>query len=187
MALGALRCPLPARGSCSFELWIALTHRSVSEVPLPSPEVIESVRQSCSSIPEGSPKLAVAFYRNLFELVPSVRDMFPADIRPQQQRMADALVAVVRYLDSPDEIADYLQRLGAQHHTQLGVRPKDYPHVGRALVRAVSEVSPTWSSSMSSAWVQVYEWITAHMLAGAERAASSAPAPDRNAAYPNRR
>lgn len=150
-----------------------MTHRSLSEVPLPSPDVIEAVRQSCSTLPEGSPRLAVAFYRNLFEIAPGVREMFAADLGPQQQRMADALVAVVRYLDEPEEIAGYLQQLGAQHHRELGVQPEHYPYVARALVRAVSEVSPTWSSSMSSAWVLVYQWVTANMLAGAEQAAES--------------
>lgn len=151
--------------------------RSITEVPLPSPETIDLVRQSCVDIPEGSIRLARLFYENLFNMVPEIRDMFSDDIKPQQQRMADALLSVVRHLDTPDEVAHYLQRLGAQHHRELGVRPEHYPHVGRALVRAVSEVSPTWSSSMSSAWVLVYQWVTANMLAGAENAmASSAEA-----------
>ncbi|MDE3719858.1 globin domain-containing protein [Nocardiopsis sp. N85] len=145
-----------------------MTLRRVSEVPLPDREIIDLVRQSCVDLPEGSTRLAKSFYDNLFEMVPAVRDMFSADLRPQQQRMADALLSVVRHLDSPDEIAHYLRRLGRDHHRDLGVLPEHYPYVGRALVRAVSEVSPTWSSSMSSAWVLVYQWITAQMIAGAE-------------------
>lgn len=149
-----------------------LQPRRITEVPLPNASVIEAVRQSCASLPTGSTRLAESFYANLFVMAPDVRAMFPEDIRPQQRRMADALVEVVRYLDAPDQVADYLRTLGAQHHRQLGIKPEHYPFVGRALVRAVSEVSPTWSSSMSSAWVLVYEWITATMLAGAEEAAS---------------
>lgn len=148
--------------------------RSISEVPLPDPATIEQVRLSCADIPEGSTRLSRAFYDNLFTMVPEMREMFSADLKPQQQRMADALLSVVQHLDTPEELAGYLRRLGSQHHRELGVRPEHYPHVGRALVRAVSEVSPTWSSSMSSAWVLVYQWVTAHMLAGAELAASSA-------------
>ncbi|WP_017609633.1 globin domain-containing protein [Nocardiopsis xinjiangensis] len=150
-----------------------MPYRSLPHASLPSQEVIDLVRQSCSDVPEGSTLLAGSFYRNLFKMVPEMRDMFSDDLGPQQQRMADALLAVVRHLDSPDEIAEYLQQLGAQHHRQLGVLPEHYPHVGRALVRAVSEVSPTWTSSMSSSWVLVYRWITAHMLAGAQEAASA--------------
>ncbi len=152
-----------------------MTHRSISEVPLPDQEVIDLVRQSAVDVPMGSARLAKCFYDNLFAMVPEVRDMFPEDIKPQQQRMADALLSVVQHLDDPGEVAAYLQSLGLQHRRALGVRPEHYPHVGRALVRAVSEISPTWSSSMSSAWVLVYQWITANMLAGAERAHPPAP------------
>ncbi|CAL9422959.1 Flavohemoprotein [Nocardiopsis dassonvillei] len=152
-----------------------MTLRRVSEVPLPDRETIDLVRRSCVDVPEGSARLARSFYDNLFEMVPAVRDMFSNDLRPQQQRMADALLSVVRHLDEPDEIARYLRDLGRQHHRELGVLPEHYPYVGRALVRAVSEVSPTWSSSMSSAWVLVYQWITANMLAGAEEAAAPSP------------
>ncbi len=137
-------------------------------MPLPDRETIELVRLSAVDVPEGSARLARSFYENLFAMVPAVRGMFADDIRPQQQRMADALLSVVRHLDDPDDVAHRLRRLGRQHHRELGVLPDHYPYVGRALVRAVSEVSPTWTSSMSSAWVLVYQWITAQMIAGAE-------------------
>lgn len=156
---------------------IDVTLRPISEVPLPSPDVIELVRRSCTDVPEGSARLASSFYKHLFAMAPELREMFSSDLRPQQQRMADALLSVVQHLDTPDEVAQYLRQLGAQHHRALGVRPEHYPHVGRALVRAVSEISPTWSSSMSSAWVLVYQWVTAHMLAGAQLSASAGTPP----------
>ncbi|WP_444962264.1 globin domain-containing protein [Nocardiopsis sp. M1B1] len=147
-----------------------MSPRSIEEVPLPAPAVIEAVRQSCSALPPGSTRLADRFYQNLFEMAPAVRDMFPANMQTQKERMAFALLEVVRYLDEPEEVAGYLRRLGAQHKRDMDIKPEHYPFVGRALVRAVSEVSPTWSSSMSSAWIVVYEWITANMLAGAREA-----------------
>ncbi|WP_017569416.1 globin domain-containing protein [Nocardiopsis halotolerans] len=153
-----------------------MSPRSIQEVPLPAPAVIDAVRQSCAGLPPGSTHLADRFYQNLFAMAPAVRDMFPQNMRTQKERMAFALLEVVRYLDEPEEVAGYLRQLGAQHKRSLGVRPEHYPYVGRALVRAVSEVSPTWSSSMSSAWIDVYEWITANMLAGAEDPESAAPA-----------
>ncbi|WP_082375989.1 globin domain-containing protein [Nocardiopsis sp. NRRL B-16309] len=148
-----------------------MSPRRITEVPLPDESVIEAVRASCARLPAGSTRLAERFYENLFAMAPDVRAMFPDDLRPQHKRMATALLEVVRHLDSPDDVAGYLQDLGAQHQRELNVKPEHYPFVGRSLVRAVSEISPTWSSSMSSAWVLVYEWITANMLAGAERAA----------------
>jgi hemoglobin-like flavoprotein len=158
-----------------------LSPRSIEEVPLPAPAVIEAVRQSCSALPPGSTRLADRFYQNLFEMAPAVRDMFPANMQTQKERMAFALLEVVRYLDEPEEVAGYLRRLGAQHKRDMDIKPEHYPYVGRALVRAVSEVSPTWSSSMSSAWIVVYEWITANMLAGAREAESAGSGESRTA------
>ncbi|WP_121186667.1 globin domain-containing protein [Nocardiopsis sp. Huas11] len=156
-----------------------MSPRRITEVPLPDESVIEAVRASCARLPAGSTRLAERFYENLFAMAPDVRAMFPDDLRPQHRRMASALLEIVQHLDSPDDVAGYLQDLGAQHHRELQVKPEHYPFVGRALVRAVSEISPTWSSSMSSAWVLVYEWITANMLAGADRAAEQAAGPRR--------
>ncbi|WP_304454057.1 globin domain-containing protein [Nocardiopsis sp. YSL2] len=160
-----------------------MSPRRITEVPLPDESVIEAVRASCAKLPAGSTRLAERFYENLFAMAPGVRAMFPDDLRPQHKRMASALLEVVQHLDSPDDVAVYLQDLGAQHHRELHVKPEHYPFVGRSLVRAVSEISPTWSSSMSSAWVLVYEWITANMLAGAERAAGQAD-PERSPGAP---
>lgn len=160
-----------------------MSPRSIEEVPLPAPAVIEAVRQSCSALPPGSTRLADRFYQNLFEMAPAVRDMFPANMQTQKERMAFALLEVVRYLDEPEEVAGYLRRLGAQHKRDMDIKPEHYPYVGRALVRAVSEVSPTWSSSMSSAWIVVYEWITANMLAGAREAESAGSGESRAARH----
>ncbi|NYH53195.1 hemoglobin-like flavoprotein [Nocardiopsis arvandica] len=163
-----------------------MSPRSIKEVPLPAPAVIEAVRHSCSSLPHGSTRLAERFYQNLFSMAPEVRAMFPENMRTQKERMAFALLEVVHYLDQPDEVAGYLRQLGAQHRRELAVEPEHYPYVGRALVRAVSEISPTWSSSMSSAWVMVYEWITANMLEGARDADAGRPAKrSRHAAAPS--
>ncbi|GAB3213664.1 globin domain-containing protein [Marinactinospora thermotolerans] len=144
--------------------------RSAHEVPLPDPAVVEAVRLSCADLPRGSTRLADLFYDHLFALVPETRSMFPADMGPQRERMAHALVEVVDHLDRPVQVRDFLHRLGRHHH-RIGVRPEHYPHVGRALVRAVADIAPTWTSSMSSAWVLVYEWIAATMLVGAREAA----------------
>lgn len=152
-----------------------LLPRSIEEVPLPAPAVIDAVRHSCSALPPGSTRLSERFYEVLFSMAPDFRDMFAEDMRVQKERMASALLEVVHHLDQPEKVAGYLRRLGAQHMRQIGVEPEHYPYVGRALVRAVSEVSPTWSSSMSSAWIVVYEWITATMLEGAREAGGEVP------------
>lgn len=161
----------------------AVPNRNNTEATLPSKEVLDLVRYSCSELPEGSSELGASLYRNLFQMSPDLRDMFgSSNLEEQRQRMADALLRVIHHLDDPDQVARYLRSLGSLHHVHLGVRPEHYPHIGRAMVRAVSDVSPTWSSSMSSAWVVVYRWITAHMVAGAEIAVAAKQAAEEGAA-----
>lgn len=142
--------------------------RSIHEVPLPDAKVIEAVRQSFSTVRRDPVRLAEVFYEHLFDLAPDLRPMFGDDLTVQHQRMAQALLDVVEWLDNPDRLRPYLQRLGSYHTNRYGVRPEHYPHVGRALVRAVSELAPNWSSYVSSCWILVYEWITANMLSTAE-------------------
>ncbi|GAB3496581.1 globin domain-containing protein [Nocardiopsis coralliicola] len=142
--------------------------RTSFEVPLPDHDVIESVRQTCSRIPAGSTELADRFYEHLFAMAPELRTMFSEDMAPQRQRMSDALLKVLQNLDRPDQVVPYLRKLGAYHAGQLSLDAEHYPPVGRALLRAASDVAPEWSSADSSSWVLVYEWIAATMIAGAE-------------------
>ncbi|GLU48560.1 globin domain-containing protein [Nocardiopsis ansamitocini] len=141
--------------------------RPIDDVPLPDERTIEEVRASCADLGDSPTILAERFYWHLFDLVPEIRSMFGADMTRQHERMADVLLQVVTHLDQPHEVADYLRQLGAHHHQMLGVKPDHYPFVGRAMVRAIRDLSPVWSSSFSSSWILVYEWIAATMLAGA--------------------
>jgi hemoglobin-like flavoprotein len=112
--------------------------------------------------------LAESFYWHLFDMVPEVRAMFPADMSMQHERMSRTLVDAVRGADDPAAVERLLQRMGGAHARNHAVIPEHYPHVGRALVRAVRDLSPRWSPVVASAWVQVYEWMAAHMILGAE-------------------
>jgi hemoglobin-like flavoprotein len=112
--------------------------------------------------------IAEIFYEHLFELAPSVRSMFPADMSIQHERMSRTLIDAVRNADDPVKVERLLQRMGAAHARNHAVIAEHYPYVGRALVRAVRDLSPRWSASVGSAWVQVYEWMAAHMILGAD-------------------
>jgi hemoglobin-like flavoprotein len=138
----------------------------------PDAETIQIARDSCAAVADRPAALAESFYHHLFEMVPEVRGMFPADMSMQHERMSRTLVDAVRGADDPVAVERLLQRMGAAHGRNHAVVPEHYPHVGRALVRAVRDLSPRWSPSVASAWVQVYEWMAAHMILGAENSAA---------------
>ncbi|MGA8115956.1 MAG: globin domain-containing protein [Actinocatenispora sp.] len=139
-------------------------------MPTPDAAVIREVRASCALIADDPTRLSEAFYQYLFTPLPGLRAMFAPEMADQHRKMGQALMEIVQFLDHPDLLRPYLYRLGALHGGALGVRPEHYPYAGRALVQAVRDLSPAWSSITASSWVLVYEWVSAMMLAGAESA-----------------
>lgn len=140
-------------------------------VQRPSPAVIATVQASCRAVAARPVRLAEEFYAQLFEMAPQLRSMFPADMTGQMQSMADALLGSIRMIATTDgvELEAALHRLGAGHRTRYGVEAEHYLYVGHALTRAVREVAgPAYTGSLSSSWIAVYQWIAAHMIAGAE-------------------
>jgi hemoglobin-like flavoprotein len=145
--------------------------------------VIAAVRASCLAVAHRPVRLAEAFYAHLFEMAPQLRAMFPPDLTGQMQKMSDTLLNAIGQLDTADTTAleAALRRLGADHRTRFGVEPEHYGYIGHALTRAVRDVAgPGYSSSLSSAWIAVYQWVAAQMTAGAQAAESGASAADRS-------
>lgn len=142
-------------------------------VQRPAPEVIAAVRRSCRAVAEHPVRLAEALYAHLFELAPQLRPMFAADVTVQMQRMADTLMRAIATLEQADtaQLEAVLHRLGAQHKVRYGVEPEHYQPVGHALTRAVRDVAGLeYSGFVSSSWIAMYQWVAAHMAAGARAA-----------------
>jgi hemoglobin-like flavoprotein len=116
-------------------------------------------------------------------MAPQLRAMFPPDLTGQMQKMSDALLNAIAQLDTADTTAleAALRRPGADHRTRFRVEPKHYGYIGHALTRAVRDVSgPGYSSSLSSPWIAVYQWVATQMTAGDQAAESGASAADRS-------
>ncbi|WP_306207067.1 globin domain-containing protein [Actinoplanes sp. RD1] len=131
------------------------------------------VQSTASLVADRPVALAELFYRHLFELVPEARAMFPPDMTAQTEKLCRALLDGIRALTEPDRYAQDMERmlgmLGVHHARYYGVLPEHYPYVGHALVRAVRDLSGDWSVATSSAWIWVYDWMSAHMLGEAAR------------------
>lgn len=139
--------------------------------PRPGPAVLADVRDSCLAVTDRPVRLAESFYWHLFDIAPRTRDMFPANMSDQMQKMIDVLLAAVAGLDDADttELEASLRSLGAHHRRYLNVEPAHYGYIGHALTRAVRDVSgPRWSGALSSSWIAVTQWMTTQMLSGAD-------------------
>jgi hemoglobin-like flavoprotein len=142
-----------------------------SMVRRPSPAVIDAVQNSCRAVAARPVRLAEEFYANLFEMAPQVRAMFPDDMSGQMQKMTDVLLGAIAQIATRDtvELEGALRRLGATHRTRYGVEAEHYGYIGHALTRAVREVAgPAYSGALSSSWIALYQWVAAHMIAGAD-------------------
>ncbi len=134
----------------------------------PSADAMSIVQRSAAVVADRPVALVEAFYEHLFLLVPAARTMFPPDMNSQNEKLCRALLAAIGALvessEKSAEMEALLKALGAQHAQRHGVVPEHYPYVGHALVRAVRDVSGDWSVETSSAWIWVYDWMSAHML-----------------------
>jgi hemoglobin-like flavoprotein len=61
------------------------------------------------------------FYRRLFDIDPSLRVLFPEDMRDQKRKLMQIIDVAVNGLNRLDEIAPSLRALGARH-TGYGVK-----------------------------------------------------------------
>lgn len=139
--------------------------------PRPSLEVIAAVRGSLQAVAHRPVELAEVFYTELFAMEPRLRAAFPADMSGQMLRMTETIVGAIAALDEPDlgDLERALFDLGRTHATRFGVENWQYGYIGHALTRAVRELAgPSFSGSLSSSWIALIQWVSAHMIAGAD-------------------
>ncbi len=80
---------------------------------------------------------AALFYDKLFKLDPTLRPLFPPDLREQRKKLMQALQFTVATLDSPERLIPTLEDLGRMHR-RYGVRDADFDTVGEALLWALT-------------------------------------------------
>jgi hemoglobin-like flavoprotein len=108
------------------------------------------------------------FYDRLFYIAPSLRTMFPADMRDQKRKLMVMLAAAVHGLTDLDTLAPKLMELGARH-AGYGVQDSHYKAVGEALIWTLERgLADAFTPQVERAWVRVYLLIAATMQAGAD-------------------
>jgi len=112
------------------------------------------------------------FYERLFYMAPSLRHMFPADMRDQKRKLIVMLAAAVNGLEDLDTLAPVLMELGARH-AGYGVKDSHYKAVGDALIWTLERgLADQFTADVERAWVRVYLLVAATMQAGADEVAT---------------
>lgn len=116
------------------------------------------------------------FYAMLFVQHPHLRELFPASMDSQRDRIFRAFMTSARLIDEPEMLTEYLSHLG-RGHRKYGTEPEHYPAIGECLLGALAQYAPqTWSDEAEAAWVRAYTLISQTMIDAAAEDEKHAPA-----------
>lgn len=125
---------------------------------------IKLVQDSFAKVAPISDQAAVIFYDRLFEVAPSVKAMFPADLTEQRKKLMATLTVVVGGLSNLEAILPAASAL-AKRHVAYGAKPEHYPVVGSALLWTLEKgLGGAWTPEVASAWTAAYGVLSNFMI-----------------------
>jgi NAD(P)H-flavin reductase/hemoglobin-like flavoprotein len=141
----------------------------------PSPDAL-LIRRTMAEVEPVADAATAYFYAMLFVQYPHLRELFPASMDSQRDRLFRALLTAARLIDEPDLLEQYLAGLG-RGHRKYGTMPDHYPAVGECLLGALTQYCrDTWSDEAEAAWVRAYTAISQTMIDAAAEDEKHAPA-----------
>lgn len=139
-------------------------------VSMPTKTDIKLVRETFDLVVPISGLAADMFYDRLFYMAPSLRRLFPEDMRDQKRKLMVMLAVAVQGLTDLDTLAPQLMILGARH-AGYGVKDSHYKAVGEALIWTLERgLANAFTPEVAGAWTRVYLLVAATMQAGADEA-----------------
>jgi NAD(P)H-flavin reductase/hemoglobin-like flavoprotein len=134
------------------------------------------IRRTLEEVEPISQAVTSYFYALLFTRNPGVRELFPAAMDAQRDRLFRALLTAAGLIDERRVLADFLSHLG-RGHRKYGTRPEHYPAVGECLIDALARYAVrTWGEEAEAAWVRAYTAISQIMIDAAAEDERKAPA-----------
>jgi hemoglobin-like flavoprotein len=113
---------------------------------------------------------AVLFYQRLFELDPSLRQMFRGDMAEQRKKLMQMLTAAVKGLDRLEQLVPVVQDLG-RRHARYGVEDRHYDTVAEALLWTLEAgLGRAFTPQVRDAWIAVYTLLATTMKEAAREA-----------------
>ncbi len=136
---------------------------------------VARLRSSWHTVTRHGGQVPLFFYSTLFLLHPQTREMFPASMSGQRDKLVTALGHIVAHVDDLDNAVPFLQQLGRDHR-KFSVAPEHYPAVGQALLATLQHVlADEWSRDLASDWTEAYGLVSQVMNEAAQGAAESSP------------
>ncbi len=130
------------------------------------------VQESFGAVAPIADDAAALFYRRLFELDPSLRQMFPGDMSEQRKKLMQMIAAAVKGLDRLDQRVPVVQDLG-RRHARYGVSDEHYATVGAALIWTLEKgLGAAFTPETRAAWTTVYTLLATTMQDAAREQAA---------------
>ena len=114
------------------------------------------------------------FYDRLFEVAPSVRALFPDDMKEQRKKLMATLAVVVGGLTNLEAVLPAASAL-AKRHVGYGAKPEHYPVVGGALLFTLEKgLGADWTPELAAAWTAAYGTLSTFMITEAYEGSQAA-------------
>ena len=123
---------------------------------MPTMTQIELVQKTFAVIAPIADDAAAFFYRRLFEIDPTLKDMFKGDMADQRRKLMQMLTAAVKGLPRLDRLIPVVEDLG-RRHVSYGVLDSHYDTVGAALLWTLEKgLGSDFTPEVKEAWATVY-------------------------------
>lgn len=124
---------------------------------------IQLVQESFEMVKPIADIAANLFYDRLFELDPSLRRLFKADMSEQKHHLITTLAFAVGGLNKPERILPAVRQLGVRH-IGYGVQEQHYQTVGAALLWTLGQgLGAHFTAEVEEAWTAVYTLLATTM------------------------
>ena len=135
---------------------------------------IALIKTSFAKVAPIADQVSALFYARLFELDPSLRELFHGDMREQGRKLINLLGVAVNSLDRLEQLVPAVRQLGLQHSGQR-VREEHYETVGDALLWTLAKgLGREFTLDTRIAWGKTYWLLAETMKAGARDGAAKA-------------
>ena len=130
------------------------------------------VSESFPLIREIGIPVALLFYGRLFDLDPSLRQLFKIDMTEQSKKLVAMLDSIAGSIDDWEKIVPALRELG-QRHVTFGVKEEHYDTLCSALVWAFGQaLDRGFDEEVRAAWTAVIMAVNKEMKIGAAAAST---------------
>ena len=137
-----------------------------------TPKEIDLVKESWQSVVPIADTAASLFYGRLFELDPSLKELFKSDMQEQGKKLMQMIGVAVSNLHQLDQVLEPVQDLG-RRHTDYKVAPEHYDTVGAALLWTLAQgLGDAFTPEVETAWTKTYTALATIMKDAAQSAAA---------------